>query len=124
MEQRAHPDQFSFDRWFREQEIICVVYAIPAETGLFRPPLALGSLHIWCDAKMFFSRTHLEPPSSTSVQNGKPSTVWFVEALDGSDTSRTQVALDDYVDRGVVIPTKGQDAEFHKRVTEIILMSG
>ena len=35
-----------------------------------------------------------------------------------------RVALDDYVDRGVVIPTKGQDAEFHKWVTEIILMSG
>ena len=124
MEQKAYSDQFGFDRWFREREVICVVYAIHAETGLFRPPLTLGESPHLVRCETFFSRTHLEPPSSTSVQNGKPFTVWFVEALDGSDTSRTQVALDDYVDRGVVIPTKGQDAEFHKRVTEIILMSG
>ena len=70
MEQRAHPDQFGFDRWFREREIVCVVYAIPAETGLFRPPLALGSLHIWCDAKCFFharTSSHHHQPACKMV---------------------------------------------------------
>ena len=73
---------------------------------------------------MFFSHTRLESPSPTSVQNGKPFTVWFVGDLDGSDTSRTQGALDGYVDRGIVTPTKDQDAEFHKRVHEIVLILG
>ena len=58
------------------------------------------------------------------MQNGKPFTVWFVGALDGRDTSRPQVALNGYVDRGVVTPTKDQDTEFHKRVHEMILISG
>ena len=67
-------------------------------------------------------RDSLEPPSPTSVQNGKPFTVWFVGALDGSDSSRTQGALDGYVDRGVVTPTEGQDAEFHNVYTKYLDM--
>ena len=68
--QNTHPDQFGFDRWSREREIICVVYAIPAETGLFRPPLALGSLHIRCDAKCFFharTSSHHHQPACKMV---------------------------------------------------------
>ena len=97
--------------------MICVVYAIPTETGFFRPPLALGSLHIWCDAKCFFyarTSSHHHLPACKMVHPSR----WFAGALDGSDTSRTQVALDGYVDRGVVTQTKGQDAEFHERVQE------
>ena len=69
---------------------------------------------------MFF--THA-PRATITNQRAKWLTlaVWFVGALDGSDTSRTQVALDAYVDRGVVTPTKGQDAEFYTRVHEISL---
>ena len=46
--------------------------------------------------EMFFLRMHPERTSTTSVYTSKPFT-GFVGALDGSDTSRTQVALTDCV---------------------------
>ena len=49
-------------------------------------------------SKMFFLRTRAKRPSTTRVQDSKPFTVGLLGALDGSDTSRTRVALDDYVD--------------------------
>ena len=55
------------------------------------------------DRKVFV-RTHPERTLTCSVQNIKPFAVWFVGALDGRHTFRTQVALDDNVDQGVVIP--------------------
>ena len=47
---------------------------------------------------MFFLRTHPERTSTTRVHNSEPFAVWLVGALDETDTSRTQVALDDYDD--------------------------
>ena len=45
-----------------------------------------------------FLRMYPERKSTNRVHTSKPFTVWFVGALDGSDTSRTQIALADYVD--------------------------
>ena len=95
MEQTAHPDQFGFDRWSTERVIVCVVRSLKRA---FSPsPGPWESPHFGATRNVF-SRTNLELPSSTSVRNGKPFTLWFVGALDGSDTSRTQVTLDGFVD--------------------------
>ena len=53
---------------------------------------------------MIFLRSRPDRQPTTSVRNSKLSTIGFVGALDGSDTSRTQVALADFVYRGVHNP--------------------
>ena len=84
-----------------ERDIDCVVYPSLPQRGLF---LAfLPSAGVWesprfVRCEMIFLRTHPERTSTTRVHNSEPFAVWFVGALDESDTSRTQVVLDDYVD--------------------------
>ena len=96
-----------------ERDIDCVVYPSLPQRGLF---LAfLPSAGVWesprcVRCEMIFSRTHPERTSTTRVHNSEPFAVWFVGALDESDTSRTQVALDDYVDWVRSIPTPEESA--------------
>ena len=81
-----------------ERDIDCVVYpSLPKRVLFFA---FLPSAGVWesprfVRCEMFFLRTHPERTSTTRVHNSEPIAVG---ALDESDTSRTQVALDEYVD--------------------------
>ena len=94
MEQRAHPDQFGFDRWFREREIVCVVYAIPVETGLFRP---LTSLSRRFGVLMFGAMKNVFFYARLQSDHHQPACRIVNPSQCGS--SRAQVTLDDFVVR-------------------------
>ena len=97
-EQRAHPGRFGFDWRPRERDIICVVHPSLPKRGLLALWWRLG-VSAFSEMRNAFLRMHPERTSTTRVHTSKPFTVWFLGALDGSDTSRTQVALADGVDR-------------------------
>ena len=63
-------------------------------------PLSAGVSKSPCVVRceMVFFRMHPERTSTSRVNTSKPFTVWFAGILDGSDTSRAQVALADCVD--------------------------
>ena len=96
------------DRWRRERDISCGV--LPSLTNAALLAVSGGLFARWASpclacSKMFFLRTRAKRPSTTSVQDSKPFTVGLLGALDGSDTSRTQVVLADYVDWTRSTPT-------------------
>ena len=98
--QRQHPDRFGFDWRPIERDINCIVYTSLPKRGLFLaflPSAGVRESQHFVRCEMFFLRTHPERTSTSRVHNSEPFAVWLVGALDESDTSRTQVALDDYV---------------------------
>ena len=83
--------KFGFDLCPMKRVIECVFLSSLPTRGHFGSLATSGSLLVvWCE--MFFLRAF-------SNRTCKPFTLGFLGALNGSDTSRTQAALGDYVNR-------------------------